>query len=232
MRIFKHLRSDWFRYGFETLAIVVGILVAFALDNWNENRHYKHQLNNYSEKLNNDLVVDTLNIRELISDAQHMQKRIEDYFEFFDSDDISLQNMLDSSYNVNPGFFRYFPINYTLIDMQSSGKIELLDEELRKSLIELTNEQEFLKIIIEKTIDDIKEQQNEMSKYFDTDLSDSNFFEKVYWKQEENNKRQGLLHRHSELTQFHRLAYFMESRGNTIIDKTKHCLDLLNNKPK
>jgi hypothetical protein len=29
MKIFKHLRSDWFRYGFETLAVVVGILVAF-----------------------------------------------------------------------------------------------------------------------------------------------------------------------------------------------------------
>jgi hypothetical protein len=38
MRIFKHLRSDWFRYGFETIAVVVGILVAFALDNWNEDR--------------------------------------------------------------------------------------------------------------------------------------------------------------------------------------------------
>jgi hypothetical protein len=26
MRIIKHLKSDWFRYGFETLAIIVGIL--------------------------------------------------------------------------------------------------------------------------------------------------------------------------------------------------------------
>ena len=31
MKIFKHLRSEWFRYGFETLAVVVGILAAFAL---------------------------------------------------------------------------------------------------------------------------------------------------------------------------------------------------------
>ena len=38
MKVFKHLRSDWFRYGFETLAVIVGILVAFALDNWNEER--------------------------------------------------------------------------------------------------------------------------------------------------------------------------------------------------
>ena len=41
MRIFKHLKSDWFRYGFESLAVLVGILAAFALDNWNENRHVR-----------------------------------------------------------------------------------------------------------------------------------------------------------------------------------------------
>ena len=41
MKIFKHLRSEWFRYGFETLAIVLGILIAFALDNWNDGRKQK-----------------------------------------------------------------------------------------------------------------------------------------------------------------------------------------------
>jgi len=32
MRIFRHLRSEWFRYGFETLAVIIGILAAFALE--------------------------------------------------------------------------------------------------------------------------------------------------------------------------------------------------------
>ena len=36
MRIFKHLKPEWFRYGFETLAVIVGILAAFAFDNWND----------------------------------------------------------------------------------------------------------------------------------------------------------------------------------------------------
>ena len=230
MKIINHLKSDWFRYGFETLAVVVGILVAFALDNWNETRLTEKQINIYTEKLINDLLTDTLNINTLIVTSRTMQADIEHYFSYFDSDDIPLQNLLDSSKNVQPGFFRYFPINYTLIDMQSSGKIELLNEDLRKSLIELSNAQEFLTIIIEKTIDDIKMQQNEMRKYFDSDLSESDFFERISWPQEDQLKRQGLLHRHSELTQFHRLAYYMETRGKGIIDQTNHCLELLNNK--
>ena len=43
MRIFKHLRSDWFRYGFETIAVVVGILAAFALENWRDNLEVKNE---------------------------------------------------------------------------------------------------------------------------------------------------------------------------------------------
>lgn len=38
MKIIKHLKSDWFRYGFETLAVLVGLLAAFALESWKEER--------------------------------------------------------------------------------------------------------------------------------------------------------------------------------------------------
>lgn len=59
MKIFKHLKSDWFRYGFETLAVIVGILVAFSLDNWNERRKdgvlEKYYIQRLIEDLNADL---------------------------------------------------------------------------------------------------------------------------------------------------------------------------------
>ncbi len=37
-KIIKHLRENWIRHGFETLYVIVGILVALSLDNWNEER--------------------------------------------------------------------------------------------------------------------------------------------------------------------------------------------------
>jgi len=59
MRIFEHLKSKWFHYGFETLAVVVGILAAFALENWGEQRQAKDQtavfLTNISSNLSEDL---------------------------------------------------------------------------------------------------------------------------------------------------------------------------------
>ena len=37
-KIIIHLKSEWYKYVLETLVVVVGILVAFTLNNWNENR--------------------------------------------------------------------------------------------------------------------------------------------------------------------------------------------------
>lgn len=54
MRFIKHLKSDWFRYGFETLAVVVGILVAFALDNWGENRRQERIETDYLTALKSE----------------------------------------------------------------------------------------------------------------------------------------------------------------------------------
>ena len=37
-KILQNLKENWITYGFETLVVIVGILGAFALNNWSENR--------------------------------------------------------------------------------------------------------------------------------------------------------------------------------------------------
>ena len=59
MKLLKHLRTDWFKYGFETIAVVVGILAAFALDNWNEDRKQEILEVQYLNGLKADLTSDT-----------------------------------------------------------------------------------------------------------------------------------------------------------------------------
>jgi len=41
MKIIKRFSGNWIRHGFETLYVIVGILVAFSLDDWNEDRKAK-----------------------------------------------------------------------------------------------------------------------------------------------------------------------------------------------
>ena len=46
-KIIKHLKENWIRHGFETLAVLIGVLAAFSLNNWNENRLKQTELDTY-----------------------------------------------------------------------------------------------------------------------------------------------------------------------------------------
>ena len=37
-KIIKHLKKEWYKYGLETIVVVVGVLISFSLNNWNEAR--------------------------------------------------------------------------------------------------------------------------------------------------------------------------------------------------
>lgn len=227
MKIIKHLKSDWFRYGFETIAVVVGILVAFALENWNDERKSKVQSKIYAEKLIEDLAADTLNINDLITRCVRRNAEIDSYFSFFDQGDHDLDVLLDSAINVRRNLFRYLPINYTFRDMQSSGNTNILNEEQRKSLIVLSGTQELLQIIIEKIIADIRLGYYEKNKFLDSDLSELDFYEGISIEQEVNERVQGLRLQHNVLTLNHDLNKEMIKMGEDIKEQSRKCIELL-----
>ena len=211
----------------EIVLVMIGILLALQVNNWNESRKATNRLDTYTKKLVNDIVSDTVNLNNLIDKGKKRQRGIEMYFEYFDSGNKSLDELIDSANQVDLTLFRYLPIRYTFQDMQQSGNTALLTEGQRKALMELNNAQEFLTIIIEKAIADIKEEQNKRNTYLDFDLSNSSFHEITSWKENDNTKHQGLLHVHNVLTNYHHLVRWTEEQGISIGEKAKKCLELL-----
>jgi len=58
-KIINHLKLNWITYGFETFTIIVGILGAFTLNNWNENRKQHKSDIEFLKNLKIELVNDT-----------------------------------------------------------------------------------------------------------------------------------------------------------------------------
>ena len=212
----------------EIALVMIGILLALQVNNWNEELKIRKTTSVYKEKLINDMVSDTIQLNTLMSQGLKMQQGIEAYFKYFESGGADLNNLLNRARNVPTNFFRYFPINYTFRDMQQSGNTNLLLEEQRTALIELTKSQEFMIIIIENAMEDIKVQINERNQIMDFDLSDSDFYAKISWEQHIDSKRQGLLYQHNVLTGFDHMIKSSNYRARRINELTKNCLILLN----
>ena len=66
-KIINHLKENWIKYGFETIVITIGILGAFALNNWNENRKKQTELNTYLVNLVENLRSDVTSMNYLES---------------------------------------------------------------------------------------------------------------------------------------------------------------------
>ncbi len=211
----------------EILLVMIGILLALQVNNWNEEKKSNIKTIIYKEKIIADLKLDTSNMNRLISLSTRIQGHVNSYFDYFEQGGHSVDEMIDSSANVRWRYFQYLPNNSTMIDLQFSGNIGLLKEEHRKSLFDLANKQVYLQDIINKRILDVKNAIYERNKYLDFDPSESNFFEIVGEPNSKDTKVKGLLQQHNVFKEVLGFTGQMISFGSSVSDRTERCLEIL-----
>ena len=220
--------GKYFKYAIgEIILVVIGILIALQINNWNEGRKTKLKAQVYIDQIINDIAKDTLNINNLIKTAKAEDTNILNYFSFFNQGNIPIDKLIDSSNNTDVSFFRYIPVNHTFLDMQASGNSNLLNKSQRNTLIQLASEQEQLIIIIEKVISKSIAEGSERDKYLG---HPDNFYQKLGKSVNENNKTNWLIHQHLRFKNNSELYYFMERRGNRIKESSKRTIEVLKGK--
>ena len=216
----------YFKYAIgEIVLVVIGILIALSINNWNEERKTILKSQVYIEQIINDIVKDTLNINDLIKTAKNESSHILNYFSFFNQGNIPIDQLIDSSNNTIVNYLRYIPVNHTFTDMQASGNSNLLNKNKRNVLIQLESEQKQLIIIIEKVISKSIAEGRERDKYLGYPY---NFYQKLGKPINETNKTNWLIHQHLKYKSNSELYYFMESRGNRIKEKSNKAIEILN----
>ncbi|MDO1501198.1 DUF6090 family protein [Winogradskyella maritima] len=151
IKLFRHIRKSlleqnkmgkYFKYAIgEIILVVIGILIALQINNWNENRKEKAQVQTYYNQLLEELELDinaiTFSIKRLENDIKQYKKI---------SDALSVPNLpLDSIlmvYQKADFIIENTSFNTKTIDvLLSTGDIKLINPKIKNALLALQNEQ-------------------------------------------------------------------------------------------
>lgn len=254
-KIRKQLADDnkplkYFRYAIgEIVLVVVGILIALSINNWNQERKIRLVQVEYLNNIKDDLIADTLSLRQVEKQRAGWELKLGNYYEYYNSREWTVQQIVDSCMNTGFMFINYLPINTTYADMLSSGNTSLLNDDLRKNLSTLQKRQDQLVIIVESINTNIMNNIQEIEKYWDMEYSlffkysiskyrnPTPFYDisEIGSQQYANNDQNlmiGLKHHHNVFNWMYKRFDFNTNRGHSIIRQSADIIKLIDDELK
>ena len=135
----------------EIVLVVIGILIALQINNWNENRKQQNKLQQNYHEILADLKRERDYANFIINKFEGQRKAYKDYLESFSSTKITRKSMYRKLLELN---MEGYPINSNssiVESLQNSGEIVLLPPSIRNRLINLRRQQN--KIIVDEGLD-------------------------------------------------------------------------------
>ena len=127
----------------EIVLVVIGILIALQVNNWNQNRINLKESIMHLKSLKSDLEVDTIYFNQQKREAQ---KQVDDYLIFFKKSYETQNNIEEVTELIDLAYpyTKYLHIeNSTFLEMVNAGRLnDLANEELKRSIVALYRDYE------------------------------------------------------------------------------------------
>lgn len=160
IKLFRHIRRSliqknqmgkYFKYAIgEIVLVMVGILLALQINNWNENQKLKTLKKGYLQSLLADLEVDSLNIKNRIAFAVDRIAEYEAYEAKFNTSNMTSGEIIGGLVGISAETNTLTFKTNTIKVLISTGDIKLIPNALKNRIIDLNRSQEFLDIIIKR----------------------------------------------------------------------------------
>ena len=145
-KILEHLGQNWIKYGFESMAVLISILAAFALNNWNDERkavkYHEELVTNLSQEFEG-------NLESLKSQVERLERKIkasDSLIMLLRNREISEELNLDSLIFATMDFPTWNPSTFLLTELKTTGEFKsLTNNELRKLMFDWEQHYENLK---------------------------------------------------------------------------------------
>lgn len=144
---FVYLKDNWLKYGFETAAIIVGILGAFALGTWHETRKEKESENEYLVNLQVDLKGHLDNIESQIDFEIYTREKCEAVLDNLEQSPYDILQLNTEGAQVGRRSF----INSSPVfeDLKYSGHLSQISESaLRQSIFKYYQHVDYVETVI------------------------------------------------------------------------------------
>ena len=135
--------SKYLKYAIgEILLVVIGILIALQINNWNENNKLEAKKQDYYQQLLEDLNKDKEFSKNTIAKFETQREAYQNYLKKFSESKLNVITMYQDLLGLN---MESFAINFntsTIESLKNSGEITLIPPHLRNKLIDLRRQQE------------------------------------------------------------------------------------------
>ena len=132
-KILTTLQEKWAEYILEILVITIGILGAFALNNWNEERKTRASEFQALLDLKEEFQTNEANFQGIINYKANTKKRWNDFFNIINNNELPESER--AIMRPIAAIAEYTPINSKLSSLLSSGKIENIRNDSLKNLL-------------------------------------------------------------------------------------------------
>jgi len=133
MNVSKHLKKNWFKYMLETVVVIVGVLIAFSLNDWNESikeRRFEVQM---LKELNGSLQNNVEYLERAIRRNDEARRSCDLIIEYFDSE-LPYHDSLDHHFSTS--LFWFYPSleNTAYESLKSYGLHLISNDSIREKL--------------------------------------------------------------------------------------------------
>ena len=128
-KILQNLRENWITYGFETLVVIAGILGAFALNNWNENRKSRIEAIKLLNDLRGEFQFNQEQIGGPIGLHENQVKGASKILEWIGKDLELEDSLVERTIRETFYSWQYKPSRAVINSITNSGKINLIQHD-------------------------------------------------------------------------------------------------------
>lgn len=134
--------SKYGRYAFgEILLVVIGILIALQINNWNENRKRRILRQEYTSSLIADFKRDTAQFNSYLNYNLQQKSMLDSLKAVLNTPSLTVNDLRNAHFVVNLSLLNSFT-NGTFIALRNSGNLDLYSASIRSELIKLNGTQE------------------------------------------------------------------------------------------